>query len=58
MELMSPQGNCDFVLGELWSEGGESREVAPGSGHVVRLPLPEAARSLRDPEFAVLARYL
>ena len=58
MELMSPQGNCDFVLGELWSEGGESREVAPGSGHVVRLPLPEAARSLRDPEFAVLARDL
>ncbi|HNC69600.1 MAG TPA: tRNA 5-hydroxyuridine modification protein YegQ, partial [Pseudomonadales bacterium] len=58
MELMSPQGNCDFVLGELWSEGGESREVAPGSGHVVRLPLPEAARSLRDPEFSVLARYL
>lgn len=58
LELMSPQGNCDFVLGELWSKDGERREVAPGSGHVVRLPLPEAAQSLRDPQFAVLARYL
>ena len=58
LELMSPQGNCDFVLDELWSEGGERREVAPGSGHVVRLPLPEAMRTLHEPRFAVLARYL
>ncbi|MCG3169621.1 MAG: putative protease YdcP [Pseudomonadales bacterium] len=58
LELMTPQGNCDFTLGELWSEDGERREVAPGSGHVVRLPLPEAAAALRDPDYALLARYL
>ena len=58
LELMTPQGNCEFTLTDMTSEGGERREVAPGSGHVVKFPLPEAARELRDAGYAMVARYI
>jgi putative protease len=60
LELMTPAGNCEFVLGEMRSLDGSPREVAPGNGHVVKLPLPEAAPPLApdQPRYAVLARYL
>jgi len=58
LELMTPAGNCDFTLTALTSESGERREVAPGSGHVVKFPLPEAARGLREPGYAMVARYV
>jgi len=58
LELMSTAGNCDFTLGELWSEAGERREVAPGSGHVVKFPLPEGTALGSEPGYAMVARYL
>ncbi len=58
LELMTPQGNCEFTLTDMTSEAGERREVAPGSGHVVKFPLPEAARELRDAGYAMVARYI
>jgi len=59
LELMSPAGNCAFVLETLMSESGASREAAPGSGHVVKFPLPQpAARLLEGARYAMLARYL
>jgi putative protease len=58
LELMTPEGNCEFTLTELTGESGERREVAPGSGHVVKFPLPEAARELREPGYAMVARYI
>ena len=58
LELMTPEGNCEFTLTELTGESGERREVAPGSGHVVKFPLPEAARELHEPGYAMVARYI
>jgi putative protease len=58
LELMSTAGNCDFTLTELWNETGERREVAPGSGHVVKFPLPPGISLGGDPGYAMVARYL
>jgi putative protease len=59
LELMTPAGNCDFVLQDLLSEAGERREVAPGNGHVVKIAMPEALVAANaDGRFGLLARYL
>ena len=39
IELMSPAGNIFFKIEQMESDKGEPRQVAPGSGHVVRIPL-------------------
>ena len=58
LELMSPAGNCAFVLETLMSESGAPREAAPGSGHVVKFPIPQpAARLAESAPYAMLARY-
>jgi putative protease len=43
LELMTPGGNLEFELMEMFDEKGRPRETAPGSGHVVRIPVPEQA---------------
>jgi putative protease len=41
IELMTPAGNIEFRLAEMVQErNGETLDVAPGSGHRVRIPLP------------------
>ena len=40
--LMSPDGNRRFRLGSLLDKNGKAIDVAPGSGHRVRLPMGEA----------------
>ena len=39
IELMTPKGNQQIEITELYSEKGEQRESAPGSGHVVKIPV-------------------
>jgi len=39
IELMSPAGNQTMTIKHMESEQGEPREAAPGSGHVVRIPV-------------------
>lgn len=58
LELLGPEGTTDFELHRMESESGETREVAPGNGHVVRIPLPEGAKVPEGSGFAMLARYL
>ena len=41
LELMTPQGNMTFKLEALENRKGEAMGVAPGSGHIVYLPVPE-----------------
>ncbi|RLD01719.1 MAG: U32 family peptidase [Chloroflexi bacterium] len=41
IELMTPSGNYSFTLEEMHNREGEVMDVAPGSGHVVRIPVPE-----------------
>lgn len=39
IELMTPEGNIPLKLRGMLSEKGESKPVAPGSGHVVKIPV-------------------
>lgn len=39
VELMTPRGNSTFNLAAIENLSGESMQVAPGSGHQVRIPV-------------------
>ena len=54
MELMTPSGNHSFVLQSLLDRHGQPTDVAPGTGHVVRIPKPNGI-NVRN---ALLLRYL
>ncbi len=54
MELMTPQGNIQFNLESMLDKHGDHIEDAKGSGHQVRIPVPEAL----DLTFALLLRNL
>ena len=41
LELMTPQGNLNFTLEELQTRKGELVNVAPGSGHILYMPVPK-----------------
>ena len=41
LELMTPQGNINFKLEELHNKKGELLDVAPGSGHILYIPVPK-----------------
>jgi putative protease len=58
IELVTPAGNAPFVLEALIGRDGLPAEVAPGSGHVVKVPLPETVGPATVDEFAMLVRYL
>lgn len=58
VELMLPGGNRRFVLEHIQNKRGESVGVAPGSGHVVRIPVPGEAIASERIEFALLMRDL
>lgn len=57
LEVMTPSGNATIEVGVLENIRGESIEAAPGSGHIVRLPVPAALESI-DLRYALLLRYL
>ncbi len=42
-ELMSPGGNTRFTLDAMEKSTGAAITVAPGSGHIVKIPRPESA---------------
>lgn len=44
LELMTPKGNINFVLCSLYNKQADSVQVAPGSGHIVRIPIPDGAQ--------------
>lgn len=54
LELMTPQGNITFNLTEILDRKGQSIDVAKGSGHVVKIPVPADVSA----EFALLIRNL
>ena len=58
MELVTPHGNAPFALERIESRNGEAVDAAPGSGHVVRIPLPETADPATIDDYALLVRYL
>jgi putative protease len=58
MELVSPSGNFPFSLERIIDRNGDSVTAAPGSGHVVRIPLPETTPPGSIGEFTLLVRHL
>ncbi|MFJ5237577.1 U32 family peptidase [Pseudomonas neuropathica] len=54
LELMTPKGNFHFDLHELQNAKEQAIEVAPGDGHTVYLPIPDAV----DLRFGLLMRDL
>lgn len=55
MELMTPDGNYTFDMGDMVNKRGEKVDVAPGSGHIMRMPVPADIPNL---DFALLMRNL
>ena len=51
---MTPQGNISFVLECMENKKGEAITDAKGSGHIVKIPLPEHI----DLEHGILMRNL
>jgi len=58
MELVRPSGNVTFNLAEIQNKDELPVDVAPGSGHVVRIPVPDEVDISSLDEFAMLVRYL
>lgn len=58
MELMLPGGNRRFMLEHIDNRRGEAVGAAPGSGHVVRIPVPGEAIDPARIEYALLMRDL
>ncbi|UZW75300.1 tRNA 5-hydroxyuridine modification protein YegQ [Alkalimarinus sediminis] len=56
IELMAPGGNITFTLESIINRKNQSVDVAPGSGHQMKLPLPEGAPE--DLTYALLMRNL
>ena len=46
LELILPQGNHPFILESIHSQKGEAMDVAPGSGHIVTIPIPHAVNKM------------
>lgn len=57
VELITPRGNISFTLNNLEKENGDAIDVAPGSGHVVRIPCPELPLNEAG-GYAMLMRHL
>jgi putative protease len=58
MELVTPTANLSFRLPEIIGRDGKRTDAAPGSGHVVRIPLPQALDPALIDDYALLVRYL
>ena len=58
LEIVMPSGNVSFDLKEMTTLTGDATDVAPGSGHVVKVPVPAEIDPTTIDQFALLVRYL
>ncbi len=58
LQLITPQGNFAFTLGEMENQKGQVVEAALGSGHHVRLPIPADIQLAENGGYALLMRDL
>lgn len=58
VELMTPTGNIDFIVPAMLDKKGQHCREAPGSGHIVQIPLEPGSLAEAQAEFSLLARYL
>ena len=57
LELITPRGNQSFLLEHIINKQGQLVSEAPGSGHVVRIPLPPKQDLPEDGGNALLMRH-
>jgi putative protease len=53
LQLVTPNGNVDIMVANMEDRDGRQLQIAPGSGHFVRIALPPSAN-----EQSLLARYI
>lgn len=61
LEWMTPSGNYRWTLESLMDRKANSIDVAPGSPHIVKVPIPDSLRdsiSEKDIRFGLLMRFL
>jgi putative protease len=58
LQLMTPAGNTSFILPTILDRNGHETDAAPGSGHIVRIPLTPGMEKLTVDDHALLIRYL
>jgi putative protease len=58
LQLMTTRGNHSFELTAITDREGRKADAAPGSGHVVRIPVPEGLDPGCIDQFSLLIRFL
>ena len=58
LELMTPTGTIQFNLSDMIGKKGQKIDYAPGSGHVVDIPVEISDKNLAQLDFGLLVRYL
>ena len=58
LQLMTTRGNLTFELAAIAHQDGRTAAAAPGSGHVVKIPLPEGLDPGCVDQFSLLIRFL
>jgi len=58
LELMTPTGNIQFNLSNMIDKKGHKMDYAPGSGHIVDIPVEISDKDLEQIDFGLLVRYL
>ncbi len=58
LQLMTTAGNTSFEVPAITDQEGKTTGVAPGSGHIVKIPLPEGLDPRSVDEYSLLVRYL
>ena len=58
LQLMTTSGNISYELPTIIGRDGNITDAAPGSGHIVKIPVPDGMESSRIDEFSLLIRYL
>lgn len=58
LQLMTTTGNISFHLPTITDQNNKTTDVAPGSGHVVKIPIPDGLEPACINDFSLLIRYL
>ncbi len=58
LQLMIPGGDIDLTLTDMLDTNGQRKDIAPGSGHEVLIPVPLRSEQQRGIEFGLLIKYL
>jgi putative protease len=58
LQLMTTKGNVSFDLTTIANQDGRITGIAPGSGHIVKIPLPDGLDPHGIDQFSLLIRYL